>query len=221
MGHIADGSLIPLDATEPIRFDTAALQKYIRKNDNELQFTMVNPASATSVTLQPFYTIHEQRYTIYWPLLAAGKSRIGEAEQQLMLTDRVSVDRISLGEQQPESDHGFTYSQSESGIWNNNNWRSTRDSISYSLNNKKGEGRSLVIRYIANKEGNAFAVYFNGQQISVPDIESSATLQVKTMVLTLDAALMKSLADQKVPVTIKAVAGKETPKLVEIRLSRE
>lgn len=221
MGHIADGQLLPLDATPSIRFDTAKVEQYIRlKNNEKLLFSMKPSGTAEEILLQPFSQVHEARYTLYWPLQNV-QSGVKEREQQQLLVERMSVDRIALGEQQPESDHGFTFSKTESGILNDMNWRSTSGYLAYYLHNKKGEGRSLVIRYLAENIATAFNVYFNDSLMKTVPAEVSNPPQVKSVVIPLNAELMKSLADKKIAVKITSVNGKETPKLVEIRLSRE
>lgn len=222
MGHIANGELIPIDATPVVSFDTSSVQQHVHKLEgNDLHFAMSLPGQSDKLVLKPFYNIHEKRYILYWPLPATGQSAIEEREKALQLIEKTSVDRITLGEQQPESDHGFTYSNSQSALLGDVHWRNTTDFIAYNLNNKKGEGRSLVIRYIADKQTRKFKVFFNHELKQIVETEPAEGHPIKTVVIALDADKMKELKDTALPVRIEAIDGQETAKFIELRLSKE
>ena len=78
-------------------------------------------AKPADVTLAPFYGVHFQRYAIYWQLSDAAHA----AQQQLQVAEderleqalaAATIDRIRLGEQQPETDHQLRFEKSRTGL---------------------------------------------------------------------------------------------------------
>ena len=73
------------------------------------------------VTLAPFHRVHFQRYAIYWRLTDAARAaeqlrRVAEAERLERGLDARTLDRVRLGEQQPETDHRLQFELSHTGL---------------------------------------------------------------------------------------------------------
>jgi hypothetical protein len=77
-------------------------------------------AKPNDVTLSPFHTVHFQRYAIYWQLTDAARAaelqrEVAEAERQEQELEANTIDRVRLGEQQPETDHQLLFEKSRTG----------------------------------------------------------------------------------------------------------
>ena len=85
------------------------------------------------VTLAPFFRVHFQRYAVYWQLsdLAHWETlqrQIAEDERLERELDARTVDRVRIGEQQPEIDHNLRFEQSQSGGGpQGRRWRDAQD----------------------------------------------------------------------------------------------
>lgn len=72
------------------------------------------------VTLSPFYQLHFQRYAVYWQLSDQAswekqRQEIEAAERIARELDERTIDRVRIGEQQPEIDHDLKFDKSTSG----------------------------------------------------------------------------------------------------------
>ena len=114
MGHVARGPLAPqrdlpiLPALDDLDPDDVLLP-----TGEPLRFRLVgadHPHGSTPV-LEPFFRLHDSRYTVYWP--AAAADRIGERRAALHrqdleeAADLLLLDEVVAGEQQPESEHDY------------------------------------------------------------------------------------------------------------------
>lgn len=83
-----------------------------------------------SVTLVPFYKLHHERYVIYWTLLdeRAYEESLQQAEDEMARLNRMTVDGVQPGEQQPEVEHGVQMHQSQTGYSHivRRPWRNSR-----------------------------------------------------------------------------------------------
>jgi DUF1680 family protein len=91
---------------------------------------LVKPAD---VTLAPFFRTHFQRYAMYWQVSElesweATQRKIAEAERLERELDGRTLDRVRIGEQQPEIDHNLRFENSQSGTGpQGRRWRDARD----------------------------------------------------------------------------------------------
>ena len=63
-----------------------------------------------NVILEPFYRIHDSRYMIYWLSMTQKRydtyrENARKDEERRLALDRITVDAVNTGEQQPEADH--------------------------------------------------------------------------------------------------------------------
>jgi DUF1680 family protein len=143
MGHEAKGKLYPINEAYALVDDTKNYVSKLKPIDN-MDFKL------DSLTLQPFYKIHDARYQMYFQTLT-NNEYINQIENQkqheaaILALDAITVDKINCGEQQPEVDHQYKGEQSNSGYDDEKFWRSTRSYISYQLQNKNMEAKFLEI----------------------------------------------------------------------------
>ena len=222
MGHEASGKLYPLDeAPILVSSNNDYLQKIKPIARKPLQFTLVNalyPAKYQSVTLLPFYQLHEARYMLYFPVMNANQlatqiEAIKAKEVAKLALAQQTLDYIALGEQQPEADHHFQGSQSEAGNDFGIFWRKTTAWISYQLHHS-GVASQLRL-YVEGKNEPALEIWLNDTKLNMVSVQKSLEKNQLEVNYTLPENLQK---ETNLQVKIVAKENKKTPKLFSIRL---
>jgi len=166
MEHVATGPLNSLTSAPILIGDRNALADSVKiLNKDSLLFKIngyYNNSRFESLVLQPFYSIHDARYMMYWWQLTPAqyqsiKAEVEAEEAKLMELDNRTIDFISPGAQQSESDHFMKTDNSQTGIFNNESYRQATDGgwFEYNLLTKgKTDSVSLMIRYFGNETGN-------------------------------------------------------------------
>jgi hypothetical protein len=126
------------------------------------------------LVLEPFYGIHNARYSCYWYQQTAenyANSDMGkkDAEEQAIL-DR-TLDFVATGEQQSEAGHSAKYSSgSTSGSFRGETYRDARagEYIQYVLANPKGvtENVSVMCRFTVQDNGRKGTITIDGEKIA-------------------------------------------------------
>lgn len=170
MGHVASGPLYPIDKAPMIVSSQSnpALELKPVKN-NPLYFTaakLIHPSSFKNLVLQPFYTVHDARYMIYWRVtdekgLKQSQEKLKEEEKEKLELEKNTVDQVAPGEQQSEIDHRFAGDKTETGIFKDKHWRNASGWFSYQLKNAKGAGKKLRVTYYGT-EKSSFDIFING-----------------------------------------------------------
>ena len=100
-----------------------------------------------TLTLQPFYQIHHDRYMCYWYQQTPenfAKSDMAKTEARNEELIRHTVDFVAAGEQQSEAGHEYNYSSdSNTGLYRSERYRDARANghIQYTLVNQNDSGR--------------------------------------------------------------------------------
>ena len=182
MGHVARGPLMPIDNTPVLVASSAAelvagLQPVSGK---PLTFSVASLAEAGSgqTELVPFYQVHDARYTLYWPVstageLAARKETLHRDDAARRALAARTVDQVSPGEQQPESDHGFAGEQTQAGTFRDRHWRDAAHWFSYRLQNPKREAKTLRLTYFGGDRSRYFTILINGQPLTEVKLDGS------------------------------------------------
>ncbi|MEP7322830.1 MAG: beta-L-arabinofuranosidase domain-containing protein [Saprospiraceae bacterium] len=180
-GHIPGGKKIPLNHAPIILEDHLQnLTRDLMPVPNEpMHFTlhdvkMINPIQGI---LQPFYTIYDSRYIMYWMALSNNQYKsyldsIAIAEKEKLELSNRTVDVVAPGEQQPEVDHQMQSNQSRSGSANDNVYRQAVDRgyFSYSLRTNNEKNLNLLVRYWGAEWGDhKFEIYIDDQKLVSED----------------------------------------------------
>lgn len=183
--HIAGGSLLALDQA-PILASTMAdiPSKLVPIPGKPMTYKAPNLFRAkkdSSLTLEPFYRIHDSRYMMYWMLLTdqAALDSLAAEQKAAMLLDARTIDRIAPGEQQPEADHLMQTLNSTTGTNQGEFYRDagacsggTGGYISYVMSTKSEEDLSLMVRYWGNEScTRKFDILIDGQKLASEDLE--------------------------------------------------
>ena len=182
-GHIANGPFLPLTEapTFVAKADESMLDQIKPIAGETLQFTasqLLYPDAYKDLVLQPFYNIHEKRYTIYFKTetpesLAEMQRKLEEQQKAEAYLRSITLDYVAPGEQQPESDHAFDSKDSNSGVHQNRHWRDATGWFSYDLRNKDALAKTLRITYYGKDAGRKFDILINGQVIASPQFDGT------------------------------------------------
>ena len=221
-GHIAAGKKLPLNEMPLIVGDMDDMLSRISKVEGKpLTFKMTGlaPLKYKEMTLVPFSTLHECRYMVYWPLVSEQewKERLAkqEADEKARIAlELITADKVTCGEQQPESDHFSNVAESVNGDDNGRHWRMTGRNgwFSYILNTKGWPVQHVRIA-LNGREGNEATVLVNGKEAGsiIPHMPGNEEIHL------LDIP-QEFRSENVLEVTIKGIEGKASPKIYEIRI---
>ena len=137
----------------------------------------------TTLTLEPFYGIHHDRYMCYWYQQTPeqfAKSDMAQTEARNEELIRHTIDFVAAGEQQSEAGHEYDYSSdSNTGLYRSERYRDARANghIQYTLANPKGNDENLcvMLRFNLADKGRQAQLTINGQKVA--DITIPATIE--------------------------------------------
>ncbi len=225
-GHIAKGPKVPLNNLPMIVSDSDKIASLVQPVPGKpMTFTLSNLYQANkneTMELVPFFCIYESRYIIYWQQATTKGfkdilQRTEQKELERIKSDAITVDKVTCGEQQPESDHFIQSENSSIGIIENVHWRQAKGWFSYRFKNVGNESLSSISIIFRDWDQNCkFEVWVNG--VKLDDITQTSNTSGKESGSTL-YSLPGELKQQK-ELTVKFVAlpGYITPKIVEVRL---
>jgi DUF1680 family protein len=153
--------------------DNRQLKEWIRSTDPaNLQFTTQNAGRPRDVVLQPFYSVHDQRYIVYWDQYTedAWKAKKAAYEKEMIrLADieKRTVDLVRFGEQQSEKDHDLTGENTGIGSYMDRKFRDAPNGGWFSFKVKVKPGSlQLLNTYNGSDGGNrAFEIFAEGIKI--------------------------------------------------------
>ena len=221
-GHIAAGKKLPLNEMPLIVGDMDDMLSRISKVEGKpLTFKMTGlaPLKYKGMTLVPFSTLHECRYMVYWPLVSEQewKERLAkqEADEKARIAlELITADKVTCGEQQPESDHFSNVAESVNGDDNGRHWRMTGRNgwFSYILNTKGWPVQHVRIA-LNGREGNEATVLVNGKEAGsiIPHMPGNEEIHL------IDIP-QEFRSENVLEVTVKGMEGKASPKIYEIRI---
>jgi DUF1680 family protein len=171
MGHVAHGATVPLDRVPVLVAGAGELPSHVKPDlaAGALRFRLVDvvePSATNGLALMPFFRLHDARYQMYWQLttkaeLASRRERIAREERVKAEREANTLDRVAIGEQQPEVEHGFAGEGTETGQhegrrWRHGNW------FQYTLNTRGEKAAVLTVTYWGGENGRAFRILANG-----------------------------------------------------------
>ena len=228
-GQYADGMKLPLDKA-PILLpkhlnDIAKDLKPIP--DKPLHFKLAtHMENVINGELQPFFEIHDSRYMMYW--LALGENdykaymqKLADEEKARQALEARTVDKVSPGEQQPETDHRMETDDSDKGNTEGIFFRDAKDGhyFSYLMQTKGETNLSLQLKFWGQDEWRTseFDIYVNDKLLcSVNNSHRWRTTQFKTV----DYAIPSEFVKGKKEIRVKFVAqkGKQVGQIYGVRL---
>ena len=216
-GHIAQGPRLPLQNMPVVVGSTEDILSHITKTDGKMEFTLkgVSPENYEGMKLEPFYRIHESRYMVYWPVLSASEvakrqEEVARQESIAQALEARTADKVTCGEQQPESDHFVKMEWSDTGNDGGVQWRETRQWFSYRM---KTNGRKVTaVRIAFRPENNRDA------RVLIGDTEIGLFATAPNGIIELP--VKSDIIGKSETVTLKIAKGNKniTPHIYEVRL---
>lgn len=197
----------------------------IKKIENEkLAFEMKVQEDKRRVKyrLKPFYSIHHERYTIYWNMNNKDKKNYLDNYDE-----NIIIDEINLNEQQSEIEHGLKYKNSISNysMDYSKGWRMCTENgyFSYEIKVNPKEDTYLLVTYLNEdtKENikSEFSIYVDGFLIS----EEKFNENKSNILFNKFYKIPRELIKEKSKVTVKFKSKKNTfvNKIFGIKTTRE
>lgn len=222
-GHIAAGKKLPLNEMPLIVGEKEDMLSRISKVEGRpLTFRMTGlaPLKYKELTLVPFSSLHECRYMVYWPLVSEDEWKARLAKQEMdekarIALEMMTADKVTCGEQQPESDHFANVANSVNGDNEGRHWRRTRNEgwFSYVMN-PKGKTIQHIRIVCQGQEGNEATVLVN--EVEAGNFRTMTPGNEEMHLVPVPAELQNA---DLMTITIKGIEGKSTPMIYEVRLS--
>ncbi len=222
-GHIAHGKQIPLQKVPILIGNPVSIRTSLHKlNGNKLAFSYdgnIYPAQmGKPLELVPFFRLHNSRYAVYFRQTSeeqfkAIQEEMATAERKATELANQTVDLIFPGEQQPESDHGIQYEESETGTHKDRHFRRAKRWFSYNLKVKK-EASQLMLT-IRKEDRNKTMILLNNERLTLTPTISKAD---KDGFITLNYLLPQKLKAGSCEILLKPDGTEWTSAIYEIRL---
>ena len=230
--HIAHGSLVPVAET-PIMIGTqdqieqkvAALKPIEGKPLHYDATSLFDNSRFASVELEPFFSLHDSRYAIYFLSLSSSDyakmlEKIKADEAAALELDRRTVDAIVPGEQQPEADHKIQSQNSTTGNQDNKPYRTVRrgGSFSYDLYPDGNTNLSLSIGYWGNEinQNRAIEILIEDMPfITEKDFPTNGQAEIVRKEYQIPVGFYQG--KEKIRITFRSVDGTQAPRIFDVR----
>ncbi|MFL5748057.1 MAG: beta-L-arabinofuranosidase domain-containing protein [Niastella sp.] len=227
MGHVAGGPLYPIDKAPMIitHQSDPALQLQPVK-DQPLHFTaaeLIYPADYKNLTLQPFYTVHDARYMIYWRVtdekgLNQLQQKLAAEEKQKLELENSTLDQVAPGEQQSEVDHQFKGELTETGLFKDKHWRRAGGWFSYQLKNTQQAGKIVRVLYYGTDKSSV-EIFINGALLKKEELDGTKGASFFSVDYAIPDNLLQA-ATGSVEVKFSASGSSKTPRIFYVRLMK-
>ncbi|MFI8377964.1 beta-L-arabinofuranosidase domain-containing protein [Leeuwenhoekiella sp. NPDC079379] len=225
-GHIADGPFLPLTEAPMFVLESGSsiLDQLKPIAGKPLEFKtggLFYPEKFKNLTLQPFYQIHEKRYSIYFKQetpqgLKAIQQELEEQQKIEAHLREITVDYIIPGEQQSESDHHIQFERSNTGVHKNKHWRDAEGWFAYDLENKDLEAKSLRITYYGNDDDREFNILVNGELLTTSVLNGKEGDRFVDVNYKIPDTVLKT--GKVINVRFEAISPHKTAGIYEVRL---
>jgi len=228
-GHIAGGQKLAINQA-PILIDDEISVLPNRLNPvsgKPLNFTPSSMKMINEVPLvfEPFYKIHDARYQMYWMALNNTQYQervdsITKTEKENLELQKITVDFVAPGEQQPEADHFIQQKNSNVGNTFDEFWREARNEgfFSYQLSTQNETRLTLMIRFLGGESGyRKFDIYIDDEKlITVDHTQKWAQQKFQQELYTIPEAMVKGKTT--IRIKFQALAGSTAGPVYYLRL---
>lgn len=216
MAHVAHDRMVPLDRVPALFCTVEDLPKYIVPHPavGSMNFRIkdvIEPVEPGGLPLEPFFSLHEKRYQMVWELttrekLAARREQRAAEERVRVAREAATIDRVAVGEQQPEVEHDFKGENTETGIYNGRRWRHGA-AFQYTLNTHGEEAVDLEVTYSGSDRGRRFDILTNGTKIASQALTGHKPGEFFSQRYVIPQSILQAAQDNRV--TIKFVATQQ------------
>lgn len=222
-GHIAHGPQVPLNEMPVVLGEASSILGHVSAGSSPLNFRLTGlypQQYEKGFNLVPFYQIQGKRYILYWPQadadkVAALQQQKAREEEVARKINAITVDRVALGEQQPEADHFIESKDAYTGYMEDRHYRDARGWFSFEMKDTYKTAKYIYITYFDADRNRQMNIEVNGKSLITKTLEGKSGSAIQQLLLPLP----KSEAGKE-KFTIKFTAGDNslTSKIVEVRL---
>jgi len=223
-GHVAHGHKIPLKDMPVLVSETDKILNHITPVVGKpLTFRLTNlypKEKWGELELIPFFRLHDSRYVIYWHQatqedVVALQKEIEQQEQDRIRLDAITIDEVTCGQQQPESDHFIHFENSTTGYTEGIHWREAKGWFNYQLQNKNKEANYIYLSYFDFSPNRQFDILINDKVIETVSLNG----ENKEKVLEAFYPIPENIRNEDV-LTVNFVAKENsvTAKIAQVRL---
>ncbi|MBP6182046.1 glycoside hydrolase family 127 protein [Flavobacterium sp.] len=226
MGHIANGQIYPIEDAPLLVSNNTDLATSLKAVSNK-PFTfsasdIIYQEKYKNLQLVPFFQIHDARYMLYWPYTTKEKlpeiqKAMKEREEAQIKLEALTVDVVTAGEQQPESDHNFKGDKTDTGIFKERHYRNGQGSFSYDLKNNNLEARKLRVTYFGADKNRNFDIYVNTILVASMNMDGSEGNQFIDKIIELPETILNG-KPKILEVQFKAKPNSTITGIYEVRL---
>lgn len=179
MEHVATGPYQTLTSAPILIGNRVSLPDSVELvNADSLHFRIkgfYNSPRFNDLYLQPFATIHDSRYMMYWWQLTKAqyesvRASVEKEEALLLELDNRTIDQVKPGEQQSESDHFMQGDETNNGLYSGTFYRDATNGgwFGYRLLTKGfTDSVSLMVRYYGKETGlRSFHIVIDGDTLT-------------------------------------------------------
>jgi len=213
MGHVANGSMVPMDQVPVLLASADALPSHIVpvKKGGPMEFRLKDvaaPNTKDGITLVPFFRLNDQRYQMYWQLttkadLDARRDKLATEERHRAAREAATLDSVAIGEQQSEVEHDFSGESTQTGLAKDRRWRDGQ-SFQYSLATKGEKSAELAITYFGSDTGRTFDILVNSIVIATETLKGEKPDEFVEKTYPIPGQAMAKAANGRI--TVKFVA---------------
>ncbi len=157
--------------------------------------------------LEPFYGIHDSRYSIYYLCMTAQDydayvEELKAREAERLALDARTIDGLQTGEQQPEVDHRMQQQGSQKGNYQGETYRDARGGwFQYELETGGRTDLTLMLRYWGNETGGRqFSILIDGMPVAKENIAGRWN---KSQFYNVEYSIPQSLLEGKKIITVR------------------
>ncbi len=152
--------------------------QWVQRVSEDLVFRTKAVGQPGDVTLIPFNRTGKEYYSVYWDLFtpatwAVQQERYKEDRVKAQELEDRTIDRLRLGEMQPERDHSFTGEKVRSGESHGRQWRSAEDGgyFSFVMKVDSAVANTILCSYWgSDHRGRIFDIQVDGQTIATQNL---------------------------------------------------
>ena len=226
--HIAHGALVPLDQVPALATTPDELAGHVVPDPDAgpLHFRIkdvVVPDSGQGLTLRPFFSLHAQRYQMYWNILskeelASRREDLARTEKLRQEREKLTLDSVGIGEQQPEVEHGFKGEETRTGEFRGRRYRDGK-AFQYTLDTRGESAAVIEVGYWGGDRDREFEILANGRVIARVALDASHPEEFITRRYEVPAEILRTARKGHLVIRFQAtkwVAGG----IYELRLMR-
>jgi len=201
--------------------------KWVKKE--ELVFHTTNVGQPGDVELIPFNRTKNEYYSVYWDRFTpdgwiARQDQYKEERRRRQELEDKTIDRLRLGEMQPERDHSFTGEELQTGEEHGQKWRSAENGGSFSFVMKvdSAAGNAIICSYWgSDHRGRIFNIQVDGQTIATQDLNGFKESKFYEIKYPVPQELLKGKNTVTVKFSARAAHNSVGPVYGTVRMVRD